>query len=779
MMILLAFSAFSQLNMTLESQVQFPANANDIWGYFDEDSGIEYALVGRVDGVSIVSLEDLDNAIEVAFIPGPRSTWRDLKTWNQHAYVTNETSNGVLVIDLSQLPDAAPFFEWTPEIPELGDTLSTCHNLYIDERGICYLAGCNLNSGGLIYVDVVTNEGQPEVIGFAPPNYSHDVFVRNGLIYDSQINRGDLVIMDHTDLDETIELGREQTPFAFTHNAWLSDDNNIAFTTDERGNAPVAAYDVSDPEDIQLLDEFRPLNTLNRNVVPHNVHVWNDWLLISYYTNGGVVADGSRPENIIEVANFDTFLGADGGTDGAWGLYPFLPSGTVLVTDITGGLFVLTPTLVRACWLEGTVTEAGTGTLLNDVTVEITAPQINFGTTNGQGQYATGLADSGTYDVTFTKPGYEPKTVSADLENGVVTILDVELGSLPRIMLTGNVTRSADNTPIEGAIVSITNSEFVYDLVTDASGNFAVEGFAGDYQIIAGAWGYRHQDLSGMLDGTNPISAQLDFGYQDDFAIDFGWEATSDGIATSGFWELDEPIGTFFGGGTTSNPEEDLPNDLGDKCYITGNGGGNAGTDDVDGGVVTLTSPPMDLTLYDNPLIRLNYYFFTGGGNSESNDSLTMILDNGIEAVEVLFSGDPNFQFEQMEINVADFLEVTDDVTFSIAASDFLPGHLVEAALDGFEVVENPNTSAQDLLENVSLEAFPNPFGQTFNLDYELENSDANLLITNLLGQQIESHRLSGTNGNVQLGTDWIAGVYFAKIAQNGKQSEVVKIVKQ
>ncbi len=777
--VLLAIPSFAQLNMQLRSNVQFNSDCNDIWGYHDEDTGIEYALVGRRDGVSIVSLADLDNAQEVAFIPGPSSTWRDLKTWKKHAYVTNETSNGVLVIDLSQLPDAAPFFEWTPTIPDLGGDISSCHNLYIDERGICYLAGCNLNSGGLIYVDVVTNEGQPEVIGWNEPVYSHDVYVRDGLIYDSQINQGQMAIYDHTDLNETIILGRQRTPFSFTHNIWLSDDGNVAFTTDERANAPVAAYDVSDPTDIQALDEFRPVATIGKEVIPHNVHVWDDWLLISYYTDGGIVADASRPENIIEVGNFDTWLTSDGGFDGAWGLYPFLPSGTVLVTDIANGLYVLTPNLVRACWLEGTVTELGTGTLLNDVNVSIDVAQANMGTTDGVGKYTTGIATAGTYDVTFSKPGYMAKTVAADLENGVVTILDVELESFARVMLTGNITSAVDGSPIEGALISFSNSEFNFELTTDASGNFATEAFPGDYNIYAGAWGYNLKDLSQSIDGTSPLTTALDFGYQDDFAVDFDWVATSDGIATSGFWELGEPVGTYFGGGNVSNPEVDLPNDFGDQCYITGNGGGNAGSDDVDAGVVTLTSPSMDLTSYADPVIGFSYYFFTGGGQGPSNDSLKFILNNGIEEVVTFVSADLTGGWERTEINVSDYLEVTNNVTFTIETSDFLPGHLVEAAIDGFEVMENPASSTQDYLENVSLEAFPNPFSETFNFNYQLENTEANLLITNLLGQQIESHRLSGTTGNVQLGNDWIAGVYFAKISQNGKQSEVVKIVKQ
>ncbi len=779
MMILLALPSFAQLNMQLRSNVQFPVDCNDIWGYHDEDTGIEYALVGRRDGVSIVSLEDLDNAQEVAFIPGPASTWRDLKTWKKHAYVTNETSNGVLVIDLSKLPAEAPYFEWTPDIADLGGTISSCHNLFIDERGVCYLAGCNLNSGGLIYVDVHTNEGQPEVIGWNEAIYTHDVYVRDGLIYDSQIYRGEMAIYDHTDLTKTVLLGRQQTPFAFTHNIWLSDDGNVAYTTDERANAPVAAYDVSDPTDIQALDEFRPVETIGKEVIPHNVHVWSDWLLISYYTDGGIVADASRPENIIEVGNFDTWLTSDGGFDGAWGLYPYLPSGTVLVTDIANGLYVLTPNLVRACWLEGTVTELGSGTLLSGVDISIDAAQANTGTTDGVGEYSTGIATAGTYEVTFSKAGYMAKTVAADLENGVVTILDVELESFARIMLTGNITSAVDGSPIEGALISFSNSEFNFDLTTDASGNFSTEAYPGEYDIYAGSWGYKLKDLSQTIDGMSPLTAALDFGYQDDFAVNFDWVSTSDGIASTGFWELGEPVGTFFGGGNVSNPDEDLPNDFGNQCYVTGNGGGNAGSDDVDEGIVTLTSPSMDLTSYADPIIGFSYYFFTGGGQGQSNDSLKFILNNGIEEVVAFVSADLTGSWERANLIVSDYLEVTNNVTFTIETSDFLPGHLVEAALDGFEVIENPASSTQDYLENVSLEAFPNPFGETFNFNYELENADANLLITNLLGQQIESHKLSGTTGNVQLGDNWIAGVYFAKIAQKGKQSKVLKIVKQ
>ena len=43
----------------------------------------------------------------------------------------------------------------------------------------------------------------------------------------------------------------ELTPNNFTHNAWTSDDGNFIFTTDERANAFVESFDISDLDDIK------------------------------------------------------------------------------------------------------------------------------------------------------------------------------------------------------------------------------------------------------------------------------------------------------------------------------------------------------------------------------------------------------------------------------------------------------------------------------------------------------------------------------------------------
>jgi len=91
---------------------------------------------------------------------------------------------------------------------------------------------------------------------------------------------------DVTDKENYLTLGSQTTDFNFTHNAWLNDEGNVLFTTDEIANAPVGSYDVSDLNDIQILDLFKPYETLGDGVIPHNVHVWNDWIIISYYSMG-------------------------------------------------------------------------------------------------------------------------------------------------------------------------------------------------------------------------------------------------------------------------------------------------------------------------------------------------------------------------------------------------------------------------------------------------------------------------------------------------------------
>ena len=776
--VLFNMSLFGQLNMTYISDLTYTQDLNDIWGYVAPD-GTEYALVGLRNGVSIVSLADPANPVEVSYLAGASSTWRDLKTWDQYAYVTNETANGVMVIDLTD-PNNATSVDYT--VLGNGDVLSSIHNIYIDEFGYVYLAGANVNNGGAVILDVFTDPANPAFVAYGNDVYAHDYYARGNILYASEIYGGELVLYDVSDKDNITTMGAVETPFTFTHNAWPTDDASVVFTTDEQANAPVASYDVTDPNDITLLDEFVPIETLGAGVVPHNVHVWDDWLIISYYTDGCILVDGSNPSNLIEVGNFDTFIPASTGFSGAWGAYPFLPSGLVLVSDIGNGLYVLEPNYVRACWLEGNVTSANSGETLDGVDVSIAAPQPNLSNSNAFGDYATGLATAGNYDVTFTKDGYFPLTTSVTLENGVVTVLDVELGSPPPATISGQVIDAETGQPVPNAFVNLDGDINDFTGISDANGNFSIIGHNDDYTIATAAWGYLHAGVNTtIVNGAGSVTIELSRGYQDDFFADLGW--TVQGIVDAGEWERGTPIGHDWNG-AIATPQNDIPGDFGSAAFVTENGEGAANTHDVDGGVTRLNSPIMDLSGYNAPQLTYHASFFNGGGNGEPNDALIISVDNGIQTVMLeTISETTNGWLPESSFILSDYVTLTDDMKILFQTADGNGpgnGHIVEAALDAFKVVETIAISNNNIVAtNIKLSAFPNPFSEEVSIAYEIEDfQNAKLNIFNVLGQQVSQKDLGQNEGTITLGNELEAGIYMVQIETTDFVSPIVKLIK-
>ena len=321
--------------------MNYQADLNDIWGYVAED-GTEYALVGTREGVSVVSLANPAAPIEVSFIDGARSVWRDIKTHGDYAYaVADQGQDGLLIIDLSPLPDSTSHTFWKEDITINGvaSRMDRCHNLYIDD-GFIYLSGCN-NILGITILDVNDTPSDPVSVGAANLQYSHDVFVRDNLMFTSEINLGQLGIYDISDKSDPQLVATQPTSSLFTHNAWSSDDNKYVYTTDERSNATLDAYDISNLDEIIRIDQYQVSATQGNGVVPHNAHFHNNFLINSWYTEGIVVLDASNPQSLVRVAQYDTWNGPDGGFNGCWGAYPFLPSGLVLASDISTGLYVI------------------------------------------------------------------------------------------------------------------------------------------------------------------------------------------------------------------------------------------------------------------------------------------------------------------------------------------------------------------------------------------------------------------------------------------------------
>ena len=113
---------------------------------------------------------------------------------------------------------------------------------------------------------------------------------------------GALVPVFH-DPAHPVLLGSQPTPNNFTHNCWLDDSGQYLFTTDEKPNSFLAAYDVSDPTDILPLDKLQ--TDPGSDAIIHNTYWLNGYVVQSYYTEGVSIYDVHDPTNIIEVGRFE------------------------------------------------------------------------------------------------------------------------------------------------------------------------------------------------------------------------------------------------------------------------------------------------------------------------------------------------------------------------------------------------------------------------------------------------------------------------------------------
>jgi len=337
-LIFFSIQLFSQqsLNMDLVGNLPYSQGTNDIWGYADGSS--EYALVGTVTGFSVVDVTNPSNPIELFFIEGSSSTWRDIKTWGKYAYVTTEAEDGLLIVDLSDL--SGQTYVYTQEF------FLTSHNIYIDENGYAYIFGADTGNGGAIILDLTNDPMNPTIAGIFDDYYLHDGMVRGDTLWGSAIYAGVFSVIDVSDKSNPSIMSSYPTSCQFTHNAWISDDNNYLFTTDETSGCYIGSYDVSDIYNIQEIDLVQEWTGdgaygQQEDVIPHNTHVFGDYLVTSYYTSGVTIIDASDPFNLIEVAYYDTSPFSGGSFDGCWGAYPYLPSGLILATDQQEGLFVL------------------------------------------------------------------------------------------------------------------------------------------------------------------------------------------------------------------------------------------------------------------------------------------------------------------------------------------------------------------------------------------------------------------------------------------------------
>lgn len=767
-----AQNAPDSLRMARVGQVTYGTTLNDVWGYVDS-TGHEYALVGTGLGASIVDLVIPSQPQELFYFPRPYSLWRDLVEYRGFAYVSNETGLGLQIIDLRFLPDSAPVKDVIIEDVE------TAHNLYVDSAGYLYVVGTDQFDGGMMILDLNADPWNPEFVGSYSLDYVHDVYVRNDTAYSAELTTG-LTVIDLQNRSEPTVIGNQTYPGGFTHNTWLSDNGKVCYTTDEIYGGYTIAWDVSDPSNIRELDRIRA--TLSSgNAAPHNVHVYQDYLVVSHYRDGVWVFDASRPDNLTTVAYYDTSPKKGSGFDGCWGAYPFLPSGLLLATDVDEGLVILQVEYQRAAYWDLLVLDDSLNTPLDGVEIWIEGELV--GQTDEQGLYSLAKADSGLFMAQLVKPGFLDDSVLVSLSPGQTQEDTVLLRSFPRSDLR-IIVKDTEGSPVPAAIikseVEVQGMKETYEWLTQEDGSLdKTYILAGSHRMVVGKWGLFTQEVFADLQQgrINELVITLPIGYRDEFALDLGWEVESS--QDEGAWTLAEPMGTYLPTGALYiiNPDSDVQGDLGTSAYFTGANDFEfepPERNDLDNGYTRLVSPEIDLTQFELPMVRFHFWLTNlnlSGSNFYKGQGKLVVNQLYEELIFERMSLDSTLTNGWVQIDSLELINFRDKVQLEFLVEAGLNTELLEAGIDAVSIFEG---RGRDQTTNLS-ELKPMIWqGQSedgwLSLWYEhlRPTGEATLMILDLSGKVVQTRRLEGGKGNLQWYHGLSTGMYILRLEQAG-----------
>lgn len=338
-------------------------SGNDIWGWTDPTNQREYAIMGLREGVGFVDVTVPTEPVIVGMMPTATSSspWRDIKVFNDRAYVVSEASNhGMQVFDLARLRGRTSKPS-TPDQPDYRMTnFGQSHNVVINEEtGRAFVVGSrSLCSGGLVIIDI--SEPVPRFEGcFDADGYTHDA---QCVIYHGPdaAHQGKEICLAYNEDTITVvdvsrgadaawkaptQLSRLGYPGSrYTHQGWFDESHTFAYMNDELDEGSCTTNgcignDFTKTYIINVTSLSSPsVHSIFRSsmlATDHNEYVVGDRLYQANYAAGLRILKIKEDHTLEEVAYFVT--------PSAWSVYPYFPSGNIVVSSIPGGLFVLKP----------------------------------------------------------------------------------------------------------------------------------------------------------------------------------------------------------------------------------------------------------------------------------------------------------------------------------------------------------------------------------------------------------------------------------------------------
>ncbi len=680
-----------------------------LWGYVAPD-GREYALFGSQIGTHIIDITATPIR-QVAFIPGPRSVWREMKVYGHYAYIVTESvdpGKGLQIVDLAALPVTATLVRTDSAL------FNRAHTVFINKHYLYVMgtqADAGANGGAIIY-DLEPDPLQPRRLGMVNPYYYHDAWERNDTLLGAAINGPGCDIYDVSDREHPKRLANIAYPFSGTHNAEITSDGGYVVTSDEIGATPktMKVWDIHDLENISKVAEFTP----NQNDIVHNVHVRGRYVIAAWYTAGVRIIDMIDPRHPREVARYDTYPGSSGGYNGVWEAYGFFPSGKVIASDRQTGLYVLKFNNATAGSISGVVRNKITNDPLPGVT-------INVGETGGtivtdaDGRFYVGGPNGAKRTLRVGPFGYAGQlqqfTLDGDQQQDMLLdpleLLNLHVRARDR---KGNEIRDF-SFAVEPYLHSSSSAGAVGTLLLPRDSVFT---------LVVGKWGYAIERVQVRLTASSQdTTITLTRRYQDDATLNLGWsfEDPNDNAST-GRWTRLVPYYAFTGSDWIFPPTEPSGDPTG---FVFQTGAplrdAPAQNSDVNGGHTTLMSPPMDLHDHPSPWIAYDYWFVHYKRDTVRDTMVVQLSgDNGAswQTVRAYTEGRPGWKRDSIEVGA--YIPINGIVRIRYRASDTLSNAYVMAGIDNFDVLgfdANASVDAGSVAGGMYLRAIPNPIGRT------------------------------------------------------------------
>ena len=377
-------------------------SGSDSWGWKDSENGRYYVIMARSTGTSFIDVTNPESPVYLGNLPTTSGDepWRDVKVYADHAFIVADgiPDHGMQVFDLTRLRGVVSPQQFN--LDALYSGVGPAHNIAINEdTGFAYIVGSNDCAGGLHMVDI-RNPKSPTFAGcYANDGYTHDVqcLTYTGPDQDHQgaeicfgSNGETFSIVDVSDKNVPVRLGKIFTypQRSFVHQGWLNKDQAVFFLGDEADERNFGSNTRTLMIDVNDLDNpvFMGAHLHSTSVIDHNMYVKGNYLYQANYLGGLRVLqiDQSQGTSLTEVGYFDTVPEADSKTfDGAWNVYPFFDNDTIVVSDVSNGLFILRASLpddnATSAPLNGQISGIWTSEGLNDQGLTLTIGENDEG----------------------------------------------------------------------------------------------------------------------------------------------------------------------------------------------------------------------------------------------------------------------------------------------------------------------------------------------------------------------------------------------------------------